>query len=96
MTPAPCGCIESNLPRFNPAWLEQSNGLGTHADFLTWFARDIANPSRDDNSFPVVRHRDFYAGHSWGRASTSFHFRRVDILQRRALLTAQAIATRSR
>ncbi|KZW01272.1 hypothetical protein EXIGLDRAFT_638608 [Exidia glandulosa HHB12029] len=58
-------CAGAVIARHNPAWLEQSNGLGTNADFLGWFARDIANPSRNDKSFPVARHRDTFAGHSW-------------------------------
>lgn len=28
--------------------------------------RDIANPSQADGAFPVTRHKDWYAGHSWG------------------------------
>jgi len=32
---------------------------------LSWFARDIANPSPLDPYFTVVRHRDWFAGHSW-------------------------------
>ena len=27
--------------------------------------RDIANPSPDDASFPIYRHKDWYQGHSW-------------------------------
>ena len=27
--------------------------------------RDIANPSRDDDSFPTFRHKDWYQGNSW-------------------------------
>lgn len=27
--------------------------------------RNIANPSEDDNFFPMWRHKDWYQGHSW-------------------------------
>jgi endo-1,3(4)-beta-glucanase len=27
--------------------------------------QDVANPDWDDNFFTVVRHKDWYAGHSW-------------------------------
>ena len=46
--------------------MRASNGLGTNDNFLQWLARDIANPSlRADPYFPLTRHRDWFAGHSW-------------------------------
>ena len=32
---------------------------------ILYFVRDIANPSMQDEYFPVARHKDFYIGHSW-------------------------------
>ena len=32
---------------------------------ILYYVRDIANPSLDDQYFPVARHKDFYLGHSW-------------------------------
>ena len=34
-------------------------------DEMLFYVRDIANPSMADQYFPVVRHKDFYIGHSW-------------------------------
>ncbi len=39
---------------------------------ILWLARDIANPSSKDPSFPVLRHMDLWEGHSW--ASGLFEF----------------------
>lgn len=43
-----------------------------YSDFILDLIRDIANPSDDDNYFPVTRHKDWYLGHSW--ASGLFEF----------------------
>lgn len=51
--------------RFDPDWLNEFNGASTNAEMLSFIARDIANPSSADPFFPVVRHRDWFAGHSW-------------------------------
>ncbi|KZW02911.1 glycoside hydrolase family 81 protein [Exidia glandulosa HHB12029] len=53
------------IAKFDPSWLNATNGVGTNADMLSFIARDIANPSPKDPFFPVVRHRDWFAGHSW-------------------------------
>lgn len=46
--------------------MQASNGLGTNNDLLSWLTRDIANPSiAGDPYFPLTRHRDWFAGHSW-------------------------------
>lgn len=43
-----------------------ANWLDTYKTQINWFLRDIVNPSPDDPYFPVTRHRDWFAGHSWG------------------------------
>ncbi|EJD34613.1 hypothetical protein AURDEDRAFT_188974 [Auricularia subglabra TFB-10046 SS5] len=54
------------VAKFNSSWLSASNGLGTNNNFLQWLVRDIANPSvSGDPYFPLTRHRDWFAGHSW-------------------------------
>lgn len=58
-------CAGATIAKFDPTWLEEHNGTCTNGDFLSWFVRDIANPSREDAYFPVTRHRDWFAGHSW-------------------------------
>ena len=47
--------------RYDSAWLDRFGGS------MTWFLRDIVNPSRGDPFFAVTRCRDWFAGHSWGR-----------------------------
>ncbi|KZP11846.1 glycoside hydrolase family 81 protein [Athelia psychrophila] len=42
-----------------------SSWMAAHLDYINYFLRDIVNPSRDDPYFPVTRHRDWFAGHSW-------------------------------
>ena len=36
-----------------------------HFEQVLLFARDIANPSKEDRHFPVFRQKDWYQGHSW-------------------------------
>jgi endo-1,3(4)-beta-glucanase len=43
----------------DPSW------LGANKDFVNSLVRDIANPSTQDNHFPVSRNFDWYHGHSW-------------------------------
>jgi endo-1,3(4)-beta-glucanase len=45
--------------RFDATWKSQ------HQEYITWFVRDYANPSRDDPFFAPTRNRDWFAGHSW-------------------------------
>ena len=51
------------LSRYDSAW------LAAHKIYIDYFLRDIINPSRSDPYFPVTRHRDWFAGHSWGKAT---------------------------
>ncbi|EJD49824.1 glycoside hydrolase family 81 protein [Auricularia subglabra TFB-10046 SS5] len=55
------------IAKFDPSWLTQTPARGTssNGDMLQWFARDIVNPSPQDPYFTVVRHMDWFAGHSW-------------------------------
>lgn len=55
------------IAKFDPSWLTQrpARGTSTNGDMLQWFARDIVNPSPQDPYFTVVRHMDWFAGHSW-------------------------------
>ncbi|KAF7981371.1 hypothetical protein HWV62_33845 [Athelia sp. TMB] len=47
------------IAKYDTAW------KNAHLDYVNYFLRDIANPSRSDPYFPVTRHRDWFAGHSW-------------------------------
>ncbi|KAA1467678.1 glycoside hydrolase family 81 protein [Dentipellis sp. KUC8613] len=47
------------IAKFDNNWLNQ------HGAQVTYFLRDILNPSPQDPYFPVTRHRDWFAGHSW-------------------------------
>lgn len=42
-----------------------STWLAAHKTYINYFFRDIVNPSTSDPYFPVTRHRDWFAGHSW-------------------------------
>ncbi|KAG6828277.1 hypothetical protein H0H92_008549 [Tricholoma furcatifolium] len=44
---------------------DDNEWLETYGPTMTWFLRDIVNPSRSDPYFPVTRCRDWFAGHSW-------------------------------
>ncbi|EJD48972.1 glycoside hydrolase family 81 protein [Auricularia subglabra TFB-10046 SS5] len=57
--------IGAVIAKFDPEWLNQKNGVSTNGELLSFVARDVANPSTEDPFFPVVRHRDWFAGHSW-------------------------------
>lgn len=43
----------------DPTWLSANKG------YVNALVRDIANPSTEDNFFPVYRNFDWYHGHSW-------------------------------
>lgn len=45
----------------DPGWLSQNT------DWVNTLVRDIANPSKQDNYFPVSRSFDWYHGHSWAK-----------------------------
>jgi endo-1,3(4)-beta-glucanase len=49
------------VAHFDPEW-----GRNTFENVLL-LIRCIANPSEDDNAFPLWRHKDWYQGHSWAR-----------------------------
>ncbi|KAF4960357.1 hypothetical protein FGADI_1004 [Fusarium gaditjirri] len=51
--------IAAVIAKYDSDWLNQ------HREYVTFFARDIINPSVDDPFFPVTRCRDWFAGHSW-------------------------------
>lgn len=55
------------IVKFDPSWLSQTapHGTSSNGDLLQWFVRDIANPSPADPYFTVVRHLDWFKGHSW-------------------------------
>ena len=44
---------------FDPHWGKQ------HFEQVLLLVRNIANPSEDDEYFPIMRHKDVYQGHSW-------------------------------
>lgn len=44
---------------FNGTWVEDNK------DWVNSLVRDVANPSKDDNYFPVFRMFDWFSGHSW-------------------------------
>jgi len=45
--------------KLDPAWAKRNR------ERLLLYARDIANPSKEDAHFPVWRHKDWYTGWSW-------------------------------
>ncbi|GMH38013.1 hypothetical protein BSKO_05897 [Bryopsis sp. KO-2023] len=47
------------IGKADPQWLEENQ-----APILD-VVRDFANPNKDDGFFPMARHMDFFAGHSW-------------------------------
>lgn len=52
----------ATLLRFDPQWWHR----GDNAAMVQAIIRDVANTDRDDEQFPILRHFDAYAGHSWG------------------------------
>ncbi|MCE9577395.1 MAG: hypothetical protein K8W52_29875 [Deltaproteobacteria bacterium] len=54
------------LAKADPAW------GAAHKDAVTALARDIANPSPDDPYFTVMRHKDWFDGHSWAAGVFEF------------------------
>ncbi|KAG7344297.1 glycosyl hydrolase family 81 protein [Nitzschia inconspicua] len=49
---------------FDPAWGKK------HFEQVLMLIRDIANPSKEDSSFPLFRHKDWYLGSSWASGTT--------------------------
>eukprot|EP01111_Echinosteliopsis_oligospora_P017255 TRINITY_DN7411_c0_g1_i1.p1 TRINITY_DN7411_c0_g1~~TRINITY_DN7411_c0_g1_i1.p1 ORF type:complete len:880 (+),score=312.53 TRINITY_DN7411_c0_g1_i1:260-2641(+) len=49
------------IAKYDPSWLTQK----TYQSYVDELARDIGNPSSLDPFYPVSRHKDWYAGHSW-------------------------------
>jgi len=49
----------SAVAHFRPEW-----GM-EHWEQILLLVRSIANPSEDDNAFPLFRHKDWYQGSSW-------------------------------
>jgi hypothetical protein len=54
------------LGKHNPDFIEQYRDV-----FDLWF-KDIVNTDREDNRFPVLRHFDWYEGHSWASGTAPF------------------------
>ncbi|KAL3914171.1 MAG: hypothetical protein SGILL_006206 [Bacillariaceae sp.] len=82
-----CGCLYNNGECSNrlpscPAAEDQGLNFAVLAHFdETWakdnfenvllLVRDYANPSSEDDAFPVFRHKDLYNGHSWASGITN-------------------------
>jgi len=49
----------ATVTHFDPQW-----GVDNF-EAMMLLVRDIANPSLSDTNFPLYRHKDWYAGHSW-------------------------------
>lgn len=47
------------VAHFKPEW------GAAFFEHVLLLVRSIANPSKDDTSFPLFRHKDWYQGHSW-------------------------------
>ena len=47
------------VAHFDPQWGRE------FFDQVMLLVRNIANPSEDDEFFPIMRHKDIYQGHSW-------------------------------
>lgn len=47
------------VSHFDPAWGRK------HFEQVLFLVRNIANPSKDDKTFPLYRHKDWYQGSSW-------------------------------
>ncbi|KAL7557473.1 hypothetical protein ACA910_019321 [Epithemia clementina (nom. ined.)] len=47
------------VAHFDPDWGKE------HFEQVLLLVRSIANPSEEDEYFPVMRHKDVYQGHSW-------------------------------
>ena len=45
----------------DPSWLDENK------DWVNALARDVSNPSSQDQYFPVFRSFDWYTGHSWAK-----------------------------
>ncbi|KAI0044919.1 glycoside hydrolase family 81 protein [Auriscalpium vulgare] len=47
------------IAKYDSTWRSQ------YQTQINWYLRDIVNPTPADPFFPVTRHRDWFAGHSW-------------------------------
>ncbi len=56
------------LGLFDPAWMED----GDHRKFLRELSSDIANVNPEEKRYPLLRHFDPYAGHSWASGQAPF------------------------
>eukprot|EP00028_Trichosphaerium_sp_Am-I-7-wt_P011751 CAMPEP_0168539794 /NCGR_PEP_ID=MMETSP0405-20121227/22058_1 /TAXON_ID=498012 /ORGANISM="Trichosphaerium sp, Strain Am-I-7 wt" /LENGTH=503 /DNA_ID=CAMNT_0008569461 /DNA_START=222 /DNA_END=1733 /DNA_ORIENTATION=+ len=54
------------IAKFDPSW------VSSHAVFVNALIRDIANPSADDEYFPITRHKNWFLGHSWANGLDTF------------------------
>jgi endo-1,3(4)-beta-glucanase len=54
------------IAKADPAW------ASAYASKVNDLVRDFANPTTADPFFPVTRHKDWYAGHSWASGITAF------------------------
>jgi endoglucanase Acf2 len=56
------------LEMYDPGWA----GAGEAQAMIRQLVADIATISRDDRRFPLLRHFDVYAGHSWASGQAPF------------------------
>jgi endoglucanase Acf2 len=56
------------LGLYDPAWLARPE----NAAFINELARDVANIDPHDPKYPMLRHFDAYAGHSWASGQAPF------------------------
>jgi len=59
------------LAHFDSSWAID------HYEYVSLFVRDYANPSEEDEFFPVFRNKDWYRGHSWASGLTEPMFRNI-------------------
>eukprot|EP00536_Pseudo-nitzschia_multiseries_P001938 jgi/Psemu1/251120/estExt_Genewise1Plus.C_260031 len=52
------------LAHFDSSWAID------HYEYVALFVRDYANPSEEDEFFPLFRNKDWYRGHSWASGLT--------------------------
>jgi endo-1,3(4)-beta-glucanase len=58
------------IAKKNPEWFT-ANG-NHYLNRVTDLIRDIANPSRSDGQFALMRYKDWYEGHSWANGMVPF------------------------
>lgn len=61
------------IATFDPSWLNThiSHAHYSPKEWIEILIRDYANPSNQDPYFPLQRHQDEYAGHSWASGLTT-------------------------